>query len=209
MSYLIFVLRNLLFVGGVTVAIAAGAKLSPIGLARLEAPQVSPSVWSSESWPDTWPMFLVGAAAAAAGLVVWRQELAAEKRRRMELLRGQAQAATPHVDASTLMLQLVGPLEQLNNKADQFSPQELMRRVDELLEAYVLPVVNDRQDVQHQYGLQRGAEILIALAYAERMLNRCWSAAADGYIDEAREALDHATDGMHEVRLLVEQYRTA
>ena len=68
MSKSIFVLHQVLFYGGITIAVAAGAKLSPVGLQRLDASVTSPSVWSAESWPNTWPGFLGGLLAAALGL---------------------------------------------------------------------------------------------------------------------------------------------
>ncbi len=43
-----------------------------------------------------------------------------------------------------------------------------------------------------QYGLQAYADIMSSFAAAERYLNRCWSASADGYVDEVHTYLDRA-----------------
>ena len=46
--------------------------------------------------------------------------------------------------------------------------------------------------------MERGAEILVTAAYAERMLNRVWSASADGHLPEAGASLTEAAEAIQQ-----------
>ena len=52
-------------------------------------------------------------------------------------------------------------------------------------------------------GMSHGAEILVATAYGERMLNRVWSAAADGYLEEARSSFREASSAFDEAATMM------
>jgi hypothetical protein len=243
-------LRFILFVGGITVAIGASAKLSPKALDRLQAPPIvitdetgevdesdepegldgaaatdtgdtesaASETMASESglaaeersqWPDTFPVFVLGMLMATAGVVLWRFELRQERKKRTAEARGiqpdSAELGAERPDPIQLTLEGIPTLDQLVVDAEQLRGWEIMRRVDQFLETFVLPTVERRQEVMNRYGTAGGAELLIALAYGERMLNRTWSAAADGHLPEARGCLPEAAEGFHEVRRLFEQ----
>ena len=46
--------------------------------------------------------------------------------------------------------------------------------------------------------MDEGAQILVTMAYGERMLNRAWSASADGHIQEARGCIPEALAAFEE-----------
>jgi hypothetical protein len=57
--------------------------------------------------------------------------------------------------------------------------------------------VQARESVAHRFGLQAYAEVMNPFAAGERYLNRVWSAAADGYLDEALEYIGRAREQFH------------
>ena len=80
---------------------------------------------------------------------------------------------------------LAVPFSQLSKNMDNLTLEELQAEVQRLLEHYLLPFVEQRRQVMSQLGMERGANLLIATAYCERMLNRVCSACADGHAQEA------------------------
>lgn len=60
----------------------------------------------------------------------------------------------------------------------------------------VLPLANfaeSRQALVKRFGMSTYAEVMTEFASAERYINRSWSAAADGYVDEVKKSLDRAS----------------
>jgi hypothetical protein len=196
-------LRFLLFVGGIILAIGASAKMSPMTVQRLQDPDAIVVDEPPSQWPDTFPAFVIGMGMAAAGVVLWRMEMRREREQQSagaEQHPGDLDRAMATTDPLRSALEGIEPIEQIIREADRLRAWELMRRVDEVLETHVLPTVERRQEVMSRYGMSAGAEILIALAYGERMLNRVWSAAADGHLPEAHSCLPEALEGFREVR---------
>ena len=70
--------------------------------------------------------------------------------------------------------------------------EAINQRADELLETWVLPFAEVRQTIIQRFGMEEGADVLVTVAYGERMLNRVWSASADGHPQEARACLPEA-----------------
>jgi hypothetical protein len=165
------------FVLGAMCAIAAAAKLPGDG----------------QRVPGTWPVFVLGVGTSAVGLVLWHRH------RRRPAAEAQPEGAPPEDDsaqrgvpASSLLRQLLQPLSELESALDQLHAATLVSRLDELNDCYVLPFVERRSELLEELGMAAGSELLVTAAYGERMLNRAWSAAADGYLDEARQNLRDA-----------------
>lgn len=59
--------------------------------------------------------------------------------------------------------------------------EELMEDIDTFVEA--------RESMIPRLGMQRYADIMSPFANGERLLNRAWSASADGYVDEVRSCV--------------------
>lgn len=160
---------------GIIIAIAGATKLPADGT----------------KWPDTWPVFLIGALLAVAGIVLWRISEAKQdavnsqgedgKSDPLELL----QAALPAVKAIEADLQ-------------ELTTDTLCERIDAVLQDYVVPAAEGRLELVKKLGMGRGAEILVTAAYAERMLNRVWSASADGHLPEASASLSEAAGAIQE-----------
>lgn len=66
--------------------------------------------------------------------------------------------------------------------------------------------VDARHAIAHSWGMQAYAEVMSHFAAGERYLNRVWSTAADGWIDEAHAFLHHSTDQFTEALERLESY---
>lgn len=163
------------FVVGIAVAISGGAKLPESGA----------------EWPTTVPMFLLGCLISVVGLVLWRRGVA----------QATAQSAAPGAggsDAVALLGDLMEPARAFAAECGSMALGPLNARVDGLLSSYILPFAEVRQTLIHRFGMDEGAQILVTMAYGERMLNRAWSASADGHIQEARGCIPEALAAFEE-----------
>ena len=60
-----------------------------------------------------------------------------------------------------------------------------------------------------RFDLKTYADVMTEFASAERSINRAWSAAADGYIDEINLCIDRSYDHLGQVRDFLEQAEKA
>ena len=97
-----------------------------------------------------------------------------------------------------LLADVQSPLDELLADVGEFETHEICDRVDDILAKYVLPFAEVRRGVIDRLGMEKGAEILVVVAYGERMLNRVWSAASDGHLPEAMSVLPDAIAAFNE-----------
>jgi len=173
-----------LFAVGTLIAISGGAKMPAAGA----------------KWPDTVPLFIAGAVLAAAGVALWRYALRVENRAARMNAGEHAEG-----DALSLLGAVIAPTRALLDEVDQLEGHAVTERVDHLQETYILPFAERRQEIVNRFGMSRGAEILVTVAFGERMLNRVWSAAADGHMPEARAVLPDALSALEEARDMSER----
>ena len=155
------------------------------------------------TFPSTWPLFAVGAAIGLVGLVLWRSGIRAEA-----AVTDDAEAEQDVHDPVTLLHQMVGPVRELQRDSEKLTHGEITTRIDDITEQYVLPFAEVRHVLLERFGTAAGAEILVTMAFAERMLNRTWSAAADEHLEEARNSIPEALAGIEEANRLVEKQTT-
>jgi len=179
-----------LFGGGIMLAISGAAKL-PIPI-----PEGTEPVFLDQ-FPDTWPVFLVGFVATVTGLVIWWKDVFAS---RAELQNDDSDAANP----LSLLEGLLPQLRELAEELDGMDGMDIADRVEHLLAHTVLPFAESRQKLFDRLGMRVGAEILITAAFGERMLNRTWSAAADGYLEEARNSFRDGAAAFEEAARMVD-----
>lgn len=181
------VLRGLgyfLFVLGVIVAISAGAKMPEAG----------------RDFPETWPIFLGGACAGILGVALWRGDLA-----RIRRVHADEAGRVGERNPVTLLQEMMEPAHRLQTDLGSLDVVELLARVEQLLEHFIQPFAESRQRVINRFGMTAGAEILVTMAYGERMLNRSWSAAADGHLAEARACVPEAVHAFDEAHAMLQQ----
>ena len=165
----------LVFAVGVMVAISAGAKLPPAAYSTEDAPAASDS-----RFPDTLLEFAGGVAIAGVGLTLWWMDVLKERRAIRE---GTSTVAS---DPLQMLKEMQQPLRELAGSLDSIEISEIPARIEAMMEQHIEPFVAARTMLIDRLGMGKASEVLVPCAYAERMLNRAWSAAADGNLAEAR-----------------------
>ena len=87
---------------------------------------------------------------------------------------------------------IVANLHQLNREREALDVYSLPDRIDGVFRADISAFVEARHTIAHVHGIQAYGMVMSHFAAGERYLNRVWSCAADGYIDEAHTYLDRA-----------------
>lgn len=144
-----------------------------------------------QTYPDTVPAFLIGTVLAIIGVILWHvmaKKLIKEKIQNKDQSDGD--------DPLKLMEDLQPELKKLDDNFMNLDLKGIETEVDKLLDNYILPIANVREDVTNTLGMGKGSEVLITLAYGERNLNRVWSAASDNHIEEARNSYPEASSAL-------------
>lgn len=148
-------------------------------------------------WPTTWWVFCIGAAVAVVGLIVWHKQTRAAAQEEIERSSGEG------LDPKSILLGIRNPLNEFADRIEGMSAEQITATVDDLLTNHVLPFAQIRQQLVDTMGMEKGAEVLVTVAFAERLLNRVWSAAADGHLPEARKCFPEAYDAFNEAFVMV------
>ena len=149
------------------------------------------AVQDATSWPTSLPGFGGGMALCAIGLFLWwKTTLDVRARDRAELDSGEGSVLGP----VQLVAQIQQPLKDLAADIATLDGPGLCQRVEALNDGFVIPLADGRQRFVDRFGLAGGSEVLNETAFGERMLNRVWSAAADGHLEEARSSFAEAVE---------------
>ena len=92
----------------------------------------------------------------------------------------------------TSLASIAANVAGLDDKKDDMDVYDIPQAIDETFLDDIATFVDARESIAHAYGTQQYADIMSHFAAAERYLNRVWSTAADGYIDEAHAFLGHS-----------------
>jgi hypothetical protein len=179
-----------IFVFGIIVAISAGAKLP-----------VESVDGTSSRFPDTLGAFAGGAVVCVIGLTLWWKVVLEERRAARTAAGGDESAAD--TNPVTIIQQLQQSLNSILDDLDSLAESDLQLRIDTTIDNHVTPLAESRHRIIDRFGMSHGAEILVATAYGERMLNRVWSAAADGYLEEARSSFREASSAFDEAAAMM------
>jgi hypothetical protein len=93
---------------------------------------------------------------------------------------------------------LVASAERLSAERDAINVYDLRHRIDDWFFDDLAAFVDARESIAHSYGLQAYADVMNRFAAGERYLNRVWSASTDGYVDEAHQFIERATEQLEE-----------
>ena len=80
---------------------------------------------------------------------------------------------------------------------------QVYTRIDEELMEDINTFVEARESMIPRLGMQRYADVMSPFANAERLLNRAWSASADGYVDEVRLCIGSARSELEKAAALL------
>ncbi|MFP6765985.1 MAG: hypothetical protein VB858_20305 [Planctomycetaceae bacterium] len=184
---------SLIFILGVMIGITAAAKLSPAKTAKLSPDTHEADQGATDElarWPDTVPTFWLGVTTSVVGLGLWWSSVLGERSRARAAGEGTGEGSVP--GPAQLVAQIQQPLKDLGTDIERLDGPELCQRVEALNDGFVTPLADARQRFVDRFGLAGGSEALNETAFGERMLNRVWSAAADGHLEEARSSFEEA-----------------
>ncbi|MFH1873907.1 MAG: hypothetical protein ABH859_01800 [Pseudomonadota bacterium] len=102
------------------------------------------------------------------------------------------------------LVSIVNKIKEFNQKKDKIGVYEVHKKIDEIFVDDLDNFVEARESISHCYGVQNYADLMSHFAAGERYLNRCWTASADGYIDEVKAYIARATE---QFVITLEQFR--
>jgi len=153
-----------------------------------------------ERFSKATPVFCIGVGIAIAGVVLWRHDVR-ERRAADRAEAENAESDSGTADATGTPAQYIKSVQpamsDLERLKDASSP-DFLNGVDGVLEDHVTPFVEMRHQLVDDLGLSRAAPIMLHMARGERLLNRAWSAEADGFRAEAVDALSEACEVFQE-----------
>lgn len=165
-----------LYTVGIVVAISTAAKVPAQGA----------------STPDTLPYYGLAVVISLAGLVWWRRNLSRTRADQAEGGEG-PRALLRHLENAAK------GLDALGGKIDDLDSHEICQYLDEILLKDLMAFSDGRQTLIDQLGMREAAEIILKAAFVERYLNRCWSAASDQHLPEAKASFQRAHGAIHEL----------
>lgn len=144
-----------------------------------------------------WPLYGVMAAVALGGVVLLRKTAAAATGTADQVAQrvGQLHQALVRADDELRALH-----EELTEQGDGADPYAVRDRLDARLAESLAAFADEREAMIPSYGLSVYGEVMTRFAAAERLVNRTWSASADGYIDEVRTCVAQAHELMAQAR---------
>jgi hypothetical protein len=101
---------------------------------------------------------------------------------------------------------IVDNITRLDAEKNDVNVYQFHRRIDDLFMSDLDTFVDNRESIGHAFGLQTYADVMTHFATGERYLNRCWSASADGYIDEVETYLTRSRDQFGLARELLQSH---
>jgi hypothetical protein len=134
-----------------------------------------------------WPIFLACLAVGVVGVAASRWAI-----RRESHDTGVISANFAALDAR--LGSLVKSIEELDRSKADINPYDLPALIDRTFRDDLLAFADARESIRHAAGAGAYAAVMTPFAAAERYLNRVWSAAADGYVDEAHDYIGRARE---------------
>jgi hypothetical protein len=147
------------------------------------------SMVSGATWPrPTWGGVLVGLVVVSIGIVLKRKAGTPP----LEELGGAEPSGNRPPRKGTLveaLQEVAAEIEVLSKSAETVDLVDIKKRVEELNWLGAERLGQAQETVAAMVGFATYAEVMAPLATAERLLNRAWSAAADGHRPEAVASL--------------------
>ncbi len=153
---------------------------------RFTLPDVSDVEVPVDGWhliPWTWYLCSVGV--AIAGIVILYKQRG-DSGQKSEETRSNLKEIKGSLDSVIVSLaKLMGELEKK-------APTEITAYIDAVLADDLRAFAEGRDSITAEHDLTLFAEVMTQFAAGERSINRAWSAAADGYVDEVETCLKRA-----------------
>ncbi len=149
-------------------------------VARLE---VDENPWSTIAW---W-QYGGAIAVAITGIVLLRMDKASKRKASALSEVGMESIREALSQASVQVTGLCGRLNSM-------TCEEVLQYIDKQCAPLLDEFADGRMVISNRFGTTVYAAVMTEFASGERYLNRAWSAAADGYVDEVELSVGHARD---------------
>lgn len=153
-----------------------------------------------ERFSNFTPVFCIGVGIAIAGIVLWRHDIRERRAAdRAEAESAAAESGDAYVAGTPAQyIKSVQPAVSDLDRLKDAASSDFLAGVDGVLEGHVTPFVEMKYQLVEELGLGRAAPVILHMARGERLLNRAWSAEADGFRAEAIDALSEASEVFQE-----------
>ena len=149
-------------------------------------PDMTGVVVPQEGWHlIPWAWYLVSVAIAVAGIVALRIGKSAQGQK-------SEKTSASLAEIKTSLNQLISNVGKLSKDVDELAPSKIVHRIDDVLADDLRTFAEGRDSITAEFGLSVFADVMTQFAAGERAINRAWSAAADGYVDEAATCIERA-----------------
>ena len=102
---------------------------------------------------------------------------------------------------------LITKVRGLESATSDEEQLQMHSRIDNELMDDINSFVEARESMIPRLGMQTYANVMSPFATGERLLNRAWSASADGYVDESRSCIQKAREELERAKQLLEAAR--
>jgi len=180
-SYHLWIGQLMLWIGFLIAAFSAVSKVQ------------QPNKWQTIPWGIYLPSLAMG----FAGIVIikrWSPSSAADD----DVAHSQYETAAKNL---LRILELIDDATKQTNRP----PKETLRWIDEQCTEPLAEFANARQSIANRFNMKVYADVMTEFASAERSINRTWSAAADGYIDEVNQCLEVASQHLRQAHQIMQR----
>jgi hypothetical protein len=172
------------FVGSIT-AISMAAKMPAAG----------------SEYPTTTGVFVIALIFGIIGNIIWHKTEKKAVLAELEMHKND-EAHNPII----LLTKTIPEIENLLKDYDSCKDMEACDKIDGIMDKYIHPFTEKGKTFIDILGQEKGSETLLVIAYAERMLNRVWSATSDGYPVEAKSCLEDSLKNYQDALAKTKQY---
>lgn len=170
--------------------------LNTLGAGRSGAPTIRLRSFDWSLWQHRW-WFVLAIAGLFAGSMLMRLD---QKRRVAAAIQDRPATEGPAAALAQIRSSIDALRARLPEIADRRQALRLiLRELSELQRTHLPAIPDARTELVGRLGLGRYAELMDRFAAMERQVNRAWSAAADGVLEEARDSLERAAAILPEV----------
>ena len=153
---------------------------------RFTLPELSEVTVPEDGWnlvPWSWYLISVGVSVAGIVLLYMNRAVAGK----------QSETTKSNLKQIKLNLEnLITNIARLIKNQHSMPPSKITEFIDDELADDFREFAEGRDSITAEHDLSVFAEVMTQFAAAERSVNRAWSAAADGYVDEASTCLERA-----------------
>lgn len=167
---------------------------NPITKARLIQDRTASlsNLWSVIPW--TW--YLASLAIGIAGVVLLRNS------QRTDIPQNENRGGDLNI-LETSLNQLVERVQRLHDEFPQMHPEQIYQYIDDQCVPCFGDFAESRNALISRFGMSVFGEVMTEFASGERFINRAWSAAADGYLEESLDSISRALNFLKQARQIL------